>query len=504
MSIEPGNGWHNERALATGLVPVLTLARDALGCQTVGEALSSPQFQEVLDVAGTLDELGAVRLDSLPPTTGLSESFAGRISQIIEESDPWSVEVFVRNAVHETASLTELGEERDMSRERVRKLKLKFGEVLEAKCGPHATLIAAMVHSELPLIARRSVLDRRLNAAISPIAATRGHDDPVTTLAKHLVSTRLTLPSRGDFVLTDKGEALVDKLDTVIQAKADELGIVDLDAIFKRQLDELVPLRSEVVEVLNLTPMGKFVGLRDTKRARAKAALVEIGRVATKDEIGEIAGIPPDRLSGALSVIDSVVRADKDSWGLVEWVDDVYRGIPASIEQRINEHGGAVSLEFLRDDIASRYAVKPESVNAYVATPQFETVAGMVRMASADSYKYRPLYEVAKRDADGNLYWDFKVEERYRRGYSIVRFPGELAHYLGCDPNSNHRVRVSDSPTETVMVSWRLSSIQRGAEIGRVRETLIRLGAVGGERGRLTMLPDRSVRFELLSPPPVV
>lgn len=498
MNANADIGWSDERALVAGLTPILTLARDTLGCETVADVLVSPQLPEVLSVAGALDDLRAVRFDGLPPTVGLLESFADRISGVVAEVGADSIAILVHNEVEQSGSLGDLAEVRGVSREHVRKLKRNARELLEQRCGPHATLIAAMVEPKLPLISRRGVVDRQLSALVVPIAANREPSDPVTALARHLVEAQLELSSKCHFVLTKRGAELIEQLVEVVTARADDLGIVDLDTVLADEVPDLVPHRNEVIEMLGLVRMGKRVSLRDTKRARAKAALLDIGRVATKDEIAAASGIPVSRLGGTLSVMDEIVRADKDSWGLVEWVDDVYQGIPAAIEQRVREHNGEVARAFLLDDIAERFAVKRQSVIAYIATPQFETVNGMVRIADADSFKFRPLEEVATWDADGNLLWEFPVEERYRRGYSIVHFPGELANYLGCGPNSSLRVRVSDSPTEAVMISWRLSSIQRGAEIGRARETLIRLGAVGGERARVVMLPDRSIRFELL------
>ena len=70
-----------------------------------------------------------------------------------------------------------------------------------------------------------------------------------------------------------------------------------------------------------------LLALRDTAKARVKAALLEIGEPATREDIANVCGLPADRISGQLSAIPSVARASKDSWGLVEWVDDVYDGI---------------------------------------------------------------------------------------------------------------------------------------------------------------------------------
>ena len=45
------------------------------------------------------------------------------------------------------------------------------------------------------------------------------------------------------------------------------------------------------------------------------------------------------------------MRADKNRWGLAEWIDDEYEGIAAEIVQRIEEDGGATRLERLIDEL---------------------------------------------------------------------------------------------------------------------------------------------------------
>ncbi len=507
MGFHGDGGWPGERKLAAGLLPVLALARHVAGCETVAEVLASPQFADLLRVAGTRAQLGAVLLDDVPPSVGLIDGFAGRIGEVVDECGADSVEVFVRVELEPRTPMSALGPELGIYRDALRRRKARVSEALEARCGPHATLIAAQIESGLSPLVRERDVSERIDAALSPIAAARGSDDVVTMLARHLVAGRLVLARRGDFLLTTQGETLVDELAAAVKAEADDVGLVDLDATLASRAPALVPHRAEVIEVLRLAPLGaaplaERVALRDTVRARAKAALIEIGRSATKDEIAAVTGTPADRLSGALSVIDSVARADKTRWGLVEWIDDAYDSIPACIERRIREHGGPVSLKFLEDDIAERYGVLRESVRSFAGTTQFEIVDDMVSLVDPSSYEYRPLHEVSTRDAEGNLCWDFKVQEQYKRGYSILGMPPELANYLGCEPNSQQRVHIAGSADETAVVSWRLSTIGGGAELGRVRAALGRLGANGGDQARLIISPDRSIRFELLEAPP--
>ena len=82
-----------------------------------------------------------------------------------------------------------------------------------------------------------------------------------------------------------------------------------------------------------------------------KAALLHIGSPANKAEIAEQSGLTERQVGAALSQIESVARADKTRWGLREWIDDIYEGIPAEIVQRINEDGGSTRLNRLLEEL---------------------------------------------------------------------------------------------------------------------------------------------------------
>lgn len=278
---------------------------------------------------------------------------------------------------------------------------------------------------------------------------------------------------------------------------------MDLDNIIRRTAPEAESYSSELAEALGLSRVGTRLTLKDSQRARAKAAILELGRPATKEEIAIVVGVSPTRVSSILKDIESIARATKDTWGLAQWLDETYRSIPSAIGRRIEEHDGAVALSFLLTDIPDRFGVKESSVRAFAASAQFEIADGMVRMADHGNITYRPLEEVADRNVDGELCWEVMIEEHHLRGHSIVRFPRELARELGCGPNDNRLVPVvGGSDDAKVSVIWRLASTTGDAEVGRVRQILKHLGATAGDTVRVVILPEPSVRFELLDSPP--
>ena len=244
----------------------------------------------------------------------------------------------------------------------------------------------------------------------------------------------------------------------------------------------------QLIERCEFYRIGGRLALRDTAKARVKAALLEIGRVATGEEIAAVSELDPDRVRSHLSVISTVARVDVTRWGLAEWIADVYEGIPAEIIQRINEDGGATPLKRLVEELPRLFGVSESSVRTYVGTPQFALHDGYVSLADDSSLTLRDLGDVSDgRDALGNPYWTFLVENRYFDGYSLVGFPPELARELGCQPNGKISVLVTHPQgSSELSVVWRLAS-PAGASLGHLADPLQRLGVSGGDRVRIVI-----------------
>ncbi|MDE0225829.1 MAG: hypothetical protein OXP28_11920 [Gammaproteobacteria bacterium] len=491
--------WAGAHTLAESLVPVLLTARDVLDCRTVADVLCSPRLVDLLTEVDMLETMRGLQLDALPTGAGPVSGLIDAVRRVEAEHGPENIGLFIRHKVEKSDTLVQLGEERGVTRERIRQLEAKVAKSLDAYGGQHAAVIASLVRSELPPIVDSALVDQQIEAMLLPAVEAAGDDlsELASVLPQYLVRSRLALSSTGSLVLNDEGRKLLDELSRLVVAEADDVGLVDLQAIVAREAPSGLPIFDQLVALLGLKRIGERVALRDTLRARAKLALLDIGRPATKEEIAAAGGLALGTLSSTLSNIESIARADKDHWGLTAWIDDVYEGIPAEIQQRIDQHGGAVPLSFLLQDIPERFRVTEASVRSYVATRQFSVVDGMVSIADESSVAYRPVEDVATRNADGDLCWDFKVEARYFDGFSITGFPPELARELGCGPNDRRDVPVT-VPAGCGMASviWRLTSVNGAAEIGRARDALAQIGVAAGERARLVISRHGSVRFE--------
>jgi hypothetical protein len=125
-------------------------------------------------------------------------------------------------------------------------------------------------------------------------------------------------------------------------------GLESFDDLFLSAADQARYLS----ESMGVVSMSGFWSLRDSMRSRVAAALMRIGRPATKLEIGEAAGLADEaRIGSYLSALPGVVRADKDRWALEDWVDDVYGGIVEEINQRIDANHGSVPVASLLFEI---------------------------------------------------------------------------------------------------------------------------------------------------------
>ena len=302
---------------------------------------------------------------------------------------------------------------------------------------------------------------------------------------------------RTEIVFSPKALRVVTALRTAAEELADDVGLLEARALRSHlPTQDWHRFFGRLIVQAGLHQVRGLVALRDSRKARVKAAVLEIGRSATKEEIADRVGMTTGQVGAHLSVIPSVARADKDRWGLLEWIDDVYEGITAEIVQRINEDGGATRLERLLEELPRLFGVSETSVRVYARTPYFAIYNGYVSVATEPKIALRNLDDVVDgRTEEGVPYWTFAVESRYFDGYSITPFPPELARELGCEPNGYISAEVEYPPgASAVSVSWPLAS-STGASVGRVGDALRRLDVKTGDRVRLLMAGPQRVQL---------
>ena len=270
---------------------------------------------------------------------------------------------------------------------------------------------------------------------------------------------------------------------------ADDVGLVDEEQLIAElPSEEWRRFWPWLRERCGLLDLHGSLGIRDSAKARAKAALLFIGCPATRAEISAICGLEETRIGGHLSNIASVVRADKDRWGLKEWIDDEYDGIVGEIIQRITEDGGVTTTDRLLKELPGQFDVSASSVRAYMQTPKFVIRDGWISMANISSIELRHLDDVIDgRDDTGAPYWTFTVETRFFDGYSVTGIPPEFAKALGCKPDEGESVRIANLPDcRDLSIRWPLASTT-GASLGYLADPLRRLDVQSGQCVRVTI-----------------
>ena len=327
-------------------------------------------------------------------------------------------------------------------------------------------------------------------------AAVRAQCDTAATaphgrqIAQALIRAQAGYECTDGVCVSADAAADAERIRTAADQLADNVGLVDentlRDALLDRTArhDDSDTYWETMVHHCGLIRINNHLALRDTPTTRAKAALMEIGRPATRDEIAQNAGLTPQRLGSMLSSLDDVARASKHQWAIKSWLADTYDGIPAEIIKRINRDGGATSTNQLIEELPTRFGVTAASVHTYLATPKFcLSDDGHVSLADPRNVKLRPLAETVHGVTanDARPYWRFNVAERFLRGYSLTNLPPEIAVALGCEPDNSTRVPVSEpAGCTTVSVRWRLTSAT-AASIGYLMNPLQRLEARLGD-----------------------
>ncbi len=452
---------------------------------------------ELAATLGMTDYLNKISLADLTGNPQLAKESLAALNEFWESlSEVEQTILHKRMLNHNPLTLEELGETANLTRERIRQVEKRIESRLHhpAITGPAVKcwigMLAILLRHKLGPITNPHDLDTQVSATFPVPDNPTEHDRPIAEMARYLLQQELGYSSAGDFCLSPEVTTVTRQLDSQSKALADDLGLLDEVALQEACLPNETWLTywDALLKQAGLHRLSNHLALRDTSKARVKAALLSIGHPATKEEIGELCNLKPDRAGAQLSLLTGVVRADKYRWGLTEWVDDEYEGIPAEIIQRINEDGGSTRLNRLLEELPRMFGVTAGSVEAYAKSAQFHIRDGYVSIADPSTIKLRSLEDVIHgRTDDGLPFWSFKVERRYFDGYSLAGLPVEIAKALGCKPDNSNRVPViTPKDCDSVSVRWPLASLT-GASLGYLAEPLRLLDAKEGQTIQLIL-----------------
>ena len=466
------------------LSPLLAAVAELHGAKTLADALN-PESMRLAGRMGIAGAIGAIRIDHVSRgTPGLVSVTLGRLALTIDAGSETECKIIEHRLLRTPpTTLEEVGSQVGVTRERIRQVQARIERKIHAALGRGLRIIAVTLKEPLGHVVSQSELEDRIEELLP---ADKGL---ATRLFRKALLNDMAFTLDNGVYLDERAMEQLVHIRALIRRLADDVGLVDEQRLVASlPSEEWKQWWPWVRERCGLHDLFGSLGIRDSGKARAKAALISIGRPATREEIARMCGFGENKTGSHLSVIPSVVKADKDRWGLKDWVDDEYEGIVGEIIQRIEEDGGATTTERLLTELPSKFGVNPVSVRAYMQTPKFVIRDGWISLANTSSIQLRDLDDVIDgRDHGGAPYWTFAVEDRFIDGYSVTGVPPEFAKALGCAPDAGERVRIDNLPDcLDLSIRWSLASTT-GASLGYLAEPLKHLGLAPGQRARVTI-----------------
>ena len=477
----PRTPWESAGQL---LSPLLAAAVELHGARTLADALN-PELMRLAGRMGIVAAIGALGIDHVSRgTPGLVSVTLGRLALTLDAASDTERTIIEHRMLRTPPTTLEVvGSQVGVTRERIRQVQARIERKIHAALGRGLRIISATLKEPLGHMVSQSKLEDRIEQLLP------ADESLATRIFRKALLNDMGFTLDNGVYLDAPAMKQLEHIRASIRGFADDVGLVDEQRL-------VASLPSEewrqwwpwVRERCGLHDLFGSLGIRDSGKARAKAALISIGRPALREEIARMCGFGENKAGSHLSVIPSVVKADKDRWGLKAWVDDEYDGIVGEIIQRIEEDGGATTTGRLLTELPSKFRVNPMSVRAYMQTPKFVIRDGWISLASTSSIELRDLDDVIDgRDHGGAPYWTFAAEDRFFDGYSVTGVPPEFAKALGCAPDAGERVRIDNLPDcPELSIRWPLASTT-GASLGYLAEPLKHLGLEPGQRARVTI-----------------
>ncbi len=471
--------------VGTLLGPLLATSAQLRGTQSVAEVLH-PDILRLATHMNQSNELHALGIyDIVDPEQSLPMVVSSRISNIINGgSDREQLIVRLRLARSPPETLDAVGVQLGVTRERVRQIQLRIEKKINTAVNKDISIIAGMLEEILDPIVPDTTMTQVLRRVLP------GHSVLADMLFRKKLIELMQYSRQGKTYFDRKAVELLGRLRKRAQDFADDVGLLNTQQLIDQlPSDEWRQYWPIIRTQLELHEIQGMLAIRDSTKARVKAALLSIGRPATRKEIAFAGDLPDDGVVGpTLSNVPSVVRATKERWGLREWVDDEYEGIVGEIIQRIEEDGGSTTVERILKELPKKFNVSAASVRSYMHTSRFAIQDGWISVANASTVRLRNLDDVIHgRDSDGAPYWTFIVNGRYLEGFSVTGVPPEIAREAGCEPDSKTEVRITNlEHCRNLSLHWRLAS-PNGASLGYIADPLRKIGLGPGDRARITI-----------------
>lgn len=481
-----------KHAIDTLLPPLLRASADFLGASILGDVLT-PAVLELSETINPEQTVTNVSIDSLvDQSSGLPSIIVRRAKYVSAQMTPTELTIAdLRILKTPPVSLRRVAELTSISAERVRQIQMGLESQLTSGLGEELRSIAAMLTLQLGSIVReKDVIDRIDRLLLQDLAFP-------ARIARQIIRRALRYKIIDGVCVDDEASQIAQHIRSSVECMADDVGIVDRERIVPILPDNEWRRRADLIfECCGLYSFFGFISIRDSQRARIKAALLSIGRVATRDEVAELCGLTGMRVGSILSSLPEILRAGKTHWGLAEWIDDEYDGVVEEIVKRIEEDGGVTTTKRLFLEIPRKFRVSESSIYSHLHTAKFVVRDGCVSLRSHAALALRGLDDVIHgRLPNGAPYWSFVAQVQHFEGYSLTGVPPEFVRYGGCPTDGRASIRLTTpGGCPELTLSWRLGSTT-GASIGHVAAPLNKMGAHPGDRIRLAIGEDRTAEL---------
>lgn len=387
-------------------------------------------------------------------------------------------------------TLQELGDQLDLTRERVRQLEAKIVDRCDRAIGEQIRELRQQLVEEFGAMIPYDTLTRTIDEQFSD------NSNRNKALFTKIFLRYLKYHLKNGFYLSPAGQIVISNYLHYINTN--NLLLVDELTLARINLEFWYKYRDEIKQCLGLVKLryGSFAR-KDSVSTRVLDTLKHLGIPATKEQIAEYSGITEDKLTNRLRLIRGVVKVSNNMWALGSSKSSQYVGVVDEMLRVIEQHGGRMAVQTLKAEIKRRCNVKDSTITAYLYTAQFVIENKMIRLSTEDDVRLRPLAQtIDGRTGNGSPYWTINVKARHLKGHSVVGLPPELAYYLKCEPNTRSRIPIHyPLDCRDLSITWRLASTT-GLQIGYLADVLKKLHVQEGDRVRLIVQDGSRVGFE--------
>jgi hypothetical protein len=499
-------------AAAIGHLRRLATAAHEDGVTTIGQFLAALGAQPSPSWAGDhIATLLAIPLEVLAdPTMAPHYGWRDGMTAILDDLNGRSRAALLETSVLRPGgprTLEQVGQDHNLTRERIRQLRLKTAKRL----------------GDQPVIRAAAHLFSRLLEPACPaeVLVDRGFD-PADDLVQVLASVASYNDWLGGNIWTDTiadkpwygtGTAPSDWVAETIQRSGGGASVADLDEAFNQRYRNTAPnvvhtllQRSKGLRVIDHRAIEWSGSLLD----KAIRVLEHRGEPMTTEEL--IALVEPNSgrsLEGQLLVErkngSRVIWTVDKRWALPDWDVDAYTKGEDLMAQIIEESGGKASLRRLTKEVQARGGFKPSSVQMWATmSPRFVYEDQAVRCRRPDE----PI-PVPPASATGDVYrrlddpkpgsWSTSITINYESiRTNSTSLPLAFVALLGVDFGADLGQTIECNGV-AVSVSWRVNNLRLHSSAGW-RTVCESLGAKDGDRLIFTATGPSTANARLLPP----